>query len=316
MRHAIIDLGTNTFNLLVYEKGTIPGSGPGLKIVHEEERSVRLGQGGLEHGAITADAFERGLATLDEYADIARSLNVISIKGYGCSTLRNAKNAPEFAQKAAEAGIAIEVLKGDLEAEIILDGVRLAVSIGNKPALIMDIGGGSIEFILATDKALMWKQSFEIGVTRLRERIPISDPILLEDEMRVAGHLDAYLDPLWSVIERHEPHVLIGSAGSFESIAHMLMLQHNEPIQQNCTSHYFTLEHFEDLKDRLMRIPRHVRRNIPGLPEHRVDTIIYALIAIERVLVASGIRTLAWSRYSLKEGAAIRELRATDHGNC
>src|SRR5690606_4520797 len=103
---------------------------------------------------------------------------------------------------------------------------------------------------------------------------------------------------------------------SFESIAHMLILQRNEAIEENRTSYYFTLEQFEDLKDRLIRATRNDRRKIPGLPEHRVDTIIYALIAIERVLIASGIRNVAWSRYSLKEGAALKQLRNSDQGSC
>ncbi len=309
MPRAIIDLGTNTFNLLIFEPDRSSTEQIGLHIIHQEEIPVLLGKDGLERGVIGPEAFDRGLSALDRIMLVARSHGVSEAKGFGCSTFRNAANAKDLIRAAAERGIRIEVLAGGDEASIILDGVRLAVPFTSKPALVMDIGGGSIEFILATNKALMWKQSFEVGLTRVRERIPIGDPIGVDDELRVAEFFDAQLEPLWQIIDRHEPHLLIGSAGSFESIAAMLSAIVNEQIQVDQRSYSFTTDRFEELKDRLFRLSREERSASPGLPAHRVDTIIYAFIAIDRVLVASGIRDMAWSRYSLKEGAAIRELR-------
>jgi exopolyphosphatase/guanosine-5'-triphosphate,3'-diphosphate pyrophosphatase len=309
MPHAIIDLGTNTFNLLVFEKEeTTPGT-PSLKILHSEEVPVFLGKGGLEKGRIADDAFERGTLALQQLAATARSMHAERIHGFGCSTFRNSSNAKDFIRAAAEIGIEVTVIPGDQEAEIILDGVRHAVPLTQRPALVIDIGGGSIEFMLATDKALMWKQSFELGVTRLRERIPVSDQIQIEEEMRIAQHLDAHLEPLWQIIDRHEPHVLIGSAGSFDSLAVMVRSADNSDTG-NGRSQFFSADDFQDLKDRLFRLDRQQRSSFPGLPSHRVDTILYAFIAIDRVLVASGIREIACSAYSLKEGAAWRMIRA------
>src|SRR5690606_21780061 len=156
---------------------------------------------------------------------------------------------------------------GNEEAAIILDGVRQAVQLGDRPALVMDIGGGSIEFILATNKALMWKQSFELGVTRLRERIPISDPITMDEELRIAEHLDAHLEPLWQIIDRHEPHLLIGSAGSFDSLA--AMIDHDHFTDHRNTSLSIDAKQFDRLKDELLRMRREKRSNFPGLPAHR-----------------------------------------------
>jgi exopolyphosphatase/guanosine-5'-triphosphate,3'-diphosphate pyrophosphatase len=170
----------------------------------------------------------------------------------------------------------------------------------------MDIGGGSTEFILATEKALMWKRSFELGVTRLRERIPTSDPMTLQEETRIAEHLDNLLEPLYAVIERHEPHLLVGSAGSFDTLAAMVAAEDGSTLDALDITLPFSALRFDALKDRLMRMTREERLAVPGLPEHRVDTITYALVQIERVLLAGGIRELAWSRYALKEGAAVR----------
>jgi exopolyphosphatase / guanosine-5'-triphosphate,3'-diphosphate pyrophosphatase len=300
--NAIIDLGTNTFKLLVCDRAE-----GRLRVIHREEVPVYLGRGGIEQGIIAADAMERGMEALRSFRATALSHGIDNLKGFGTSALRNARNADVFVRRAKdELDIDISIIPGDEEASLILDGVRQAVSLGNKPTLIMDIGGGSTEFILATEKALMWKRSFELGVTRLRERIPTSDPMTLEEETRIAEHLDNLLEPLYAVIDRHEPHLLVGSAGSFDTLAAMVTAEDGITLDPLDITLPFSAFTFDALKDRLMRMDRAERLAVPGLPEHRVDTIPYALILIERVLLAGGIRELAWSRYALKEGAASR----------
>lgn len=299
---AIIDLGTNTFNLLVYRS-----SDHGIQVVHSVELPVFLGLGGIEQGRITEAAFARGIAALRQHLATARAHGATGVQGFGTSMLRNATNGPDFVEQAwNELGIRIAVIPGDREADLILAGVRHAVSFSTRPALVMDIGGGSTEFILATDKALMWKQSFELGVTRLRERIPVGDPISVDEEARIAQHLDDRLEALYAVIDRHEPHLLIGSAGSFDTLARMVCAERGIHLPDDATTLAFTAAEFDILKDRLLRMDRSGRLRAPGLPEHRVDTILYALVQIERVLLAGGIRELAWSRYALKEGAAAQ----------
>ena len=304
MRVAIIDLGTNTFNLLVAERN----ANGALRMLHSEDVSVFLGKGGIEKGLIAPDAIERGLNALERYTAIAKELGAVRITGFGTSALRNARNASAFVSAAKERfGIDVQVIPGDEEAALILDGVRQAVTLTTKPMLVMDIGGGSIEFMLATNKALMWKRSFELGVTRLRERFPGADPLSLEDQLRIGGHLDFHLEPLWAVMDRHWPTTLVGSAGSFDTLAAMVAGTEGRPLSEEEMTLPFTHIAFDALKDRLMGMNRAERMLVPGLPEHRVDTIPYALIVVERVLMR-GITDLRWSRYALKEGAAARLL--------
>jgi exopolyphosphatase/guanosine-5'-triphosphate,3'-diphosphate pyrophosphatase len=301
MKLAVIDLGTNTFNLLIAERGDR------LRVLHSEEVGVFLGKGGIEKGVIAEDAFARGLEALRTLGAKAHAWGVTDITGFGTSALRNARNGQAFVERAlAETGIPITIIPGEEEAGLILDGVRQAVPFGPHPQLVMDIGGGSIEFILATDKALMWKQSFELGVTRLRDRFAPSDPITLEEQFRIAEHLDARLEPLWAVIDRHAPHVLVGSAGSFDTLAAMIDAERGGNIGPEAITLAFTALEFDLLKERLMPMDHAERARVPGLPAYRVDTIPLAMIAIERVLVAGAIRELRWSRYALKEGAAAR----------
>lgn len=305
MTNAIIDLGTNTFNLLVFERGS-----SGVQIHHSTELPVFLGKDGIEKGLIAEDAFARGIEALRKHMATAQEFGAVDVHAFGTSALRNARNAPEFVLRAKEfLDLSIRIILGDEEADLILEGVRQAVPFTRKPALLMDIGGGSIEFILATEKAMMWKRSFELGATRLRERIPIGDPITVDEEARIAAHLDDRLEPLWAIIERHEPHRLIGSAGTFDSLAAMISAERGTTIADNATSLPFDALEFDALRERLLRMDRGQRSLVPGLPEHRVDTLPYALIAIERVLSAGSIRDLVWSKYALKEGAAARMIQ-------
>ncbi|MCC6938275.1 MAG: hypothetical protein IT226_08640 [Flavobacteriales bacterium] len=302
MREAIIDLGTNTFNLLVFERGDA-----GLNVVHSAELPVFLGKGGIENRRIAEDAFARGMEALRTHKATAQEHGATRVRGFGTSALRSARNGKDFVEQVRrELDIAITVIPGEEEADLILAGVRQAVPFGKQPSLVMDIGGGSIEFILATNRALMWKRSFELGVTRLRERIPISDPITVDEEARIAQYLDSQLEGLYAVVERQEPHVLVGSAGSFDTLAHIIAADRGITIPSDTNKLAFTALEFDALRDRILRLTCSERSRVPGLPEHRVETIPYALIAIERVLIAGGIRELAWSRYALKEGAAMR----------
>lgn len=305
MRSAIIDLGTNTFNLLVAQ----PDADGRLNIIHAEERAVFLGRGSIGKGELAPEAIARAMAVLHVFSDKSQELGVARIHGFGTSAMRSARDAGEFtARVQRELGIAITVISGEEEADLILDGVRQAVNFTAKPMLVMDIGGGSIEFILATDKALMWKRSFEIGATRLLECFSPSDPLLLEEYFRICAYLDAQLEPLFAVMDRHWPTALVGSAGSFDTLAELVTAERGEALAPDQITLAFSSTEFDVIKERLVGSTRAERAAMKAVPEYRVDTLPLALIAIERVL-AHGIEELRWSRYALKEGAAWRMVR-------
>lgn len=301
---SIIDLGTNTFNLLVAEEDAAGK----LHVLHSEERSVFLGRGGIERGLITGEAMERGLAVLRAFVDKSRELGAQRVSGFGTSALRNARNAQDFQERVKrDLDLDITIIPGEEEADLILEGVRQATPFSGKPVLVMDIGGGSIEFVLATDKALMWKRSFEIGATRLLERFSPSDPLTLQEYFRICAYLDAQLEPLFAVMDRHWPTALVGSAGSFDTLAELVASDRSTPISSGELTVTFSALEFDVIKESLIGSTRAERASIKAIPDYRVDTLPLALIAIERVL-ALGIEELRWSRYALKEGAAARLL--------
>lgn len=306
MRLSVVDLGTNTFNLLIAERD----ADGRLCVQHSEERPVFLGRSGIGRGLITSEAMERGLSTLREFVDMSLAMGVSRIMAYGTSALRNARNAGDFSARVKDLlQLDITILSGEEEAELILDGVRQAVTFTTRPMLVMDIGGGSIEFILATNKAVMWKHSFEIGATRLLERFSPSDPLLLEDYFRISSYIDAQLAPLYAVMDRHWPHTLVGSAGSFDTLAQLAAHEAGTTISSTTNNTVMGRALFDDLKEGIVGSTRAARARTPGIPDHRVDTLPLALLAMDRV-VMHGIEEVRWSRYALKEGAAWRALQA------
>src|SRR5690554_7120915 len=147
-RVAIIDLGTNTFNLLITEvEGSL------YRILTESKYPAKLGKGGIHKATITPEAMKRGLEALTAHLITISEYQVESIFCLATSAIRNATNGAEFVKKVKqELGLTIPVIPGDEEAQTIFDGVKQVVPLGSAYALIMDIGGGSVEFIIAKDR--------------------------------------------------------------------------------------------------------------------------------------------------------------------
>ena len=157
-RVAIIDLGTNTFLLLIAERAK--GS---YQIIHQHRIASKIGLGGINGGVITPEAVERAILALKEFRTTMDAWKVNRSFAYGTSAIRNAKNRLEFIhQIKTETHIEVKIISGEEEAELICLGVRQAVSLGKDKALIVDIGGGSVECIIANATDIFWKRSFEI----------------------------------------------------------------------------------------------------------------------------------------------------------
>lgn len=297
MRIAVIDLGTNTFNLLVAE-----AVGDGLRTVYTSETGVFLGRGGLERGVLQPEALARGRKTLLQLLADADAHGASAVTAIGTSALRNARNRDALFAGIERSDLSFRVISGAEEAELILLGVRQGVPFGAKPALVMDIGGGSIEFTLATAKATMWKGSFDLGASRLLERFSPADPLSLDMQLRMATHIDSVLEPLWAVMDRHWPRRLIGCAGCFDTLSALLTPDSTGPHS------LLDMDRYQALADELMHSPR-TQRIALGVPEFRLDTLPIALLLIDRVLLR-GIERLECSRYALKEGVAATLLNS------
>ncbi|MCK8491272.1 phosphatase [Spirosoma sp. RP8] len=301
MKQAIIDLGTNTFHLLIVEKNDT-----GYKTLFRESRPAKIGQAGINQGIITEEGIGRALAVLTYFRHVLDEHRVApeQVIATGTSAIRVARNQQEFIRRVEqETGIRIQVISGDQEAEYIYKGVRAAGSLDNTTALVIDIGGGSVEFILGNQERIFWKQSFEIGGQRLRERFMTSDPIGPASIRRLHNYFQEQLLPLANAIHQYHPAVLVGSSGSFDTLVDMWFM-HEQGRLPDPKQSAFTLpvEEFYRAYELLVTRNHAERMQIPGMIELRVDMIVVAVCLIDYVLKTYAISQIRTSTYSLKEG--------------
>jgi exopolyphosphatase/guanosine-5'-triphosphate,3'-diphosphate pyrophosphatase len=295
---AIIDCGTNTFNLLVAD---IKVNG-GYEILLNTKKSVKLGEGGLPGNRIDRKPFERGIKTFVEFVRIAKKNKAESIHAFATSAIRSTINGPDFVKKILDkTGVIIQVLNGDTEAQYIYKGVKLALEDLDKPILIMDIGGGSTEFIIARDNQVEWKRSFDLGAARLLEKFKPSDPITPDQEKKLKEFFKETLKPLSTKLKKYPVDKLVGCAGSFESLADMIEAVKKEP-QNTGKIYHFDNEECKAMHQKILASTEKERLNMPGLVEYRVDIIVFASIFITYIKKRFKIKDMSYSAFALKEG--------------
>jgi exopolyphosphatase/guanosine-5'-triphosphate,3'-diphosphate pyrophosphatase len=297
-RIAIIDLGTNTFHLLVADEREA-----GYRIVHRDRLSVKIGMGGINRGFVTEDAIQRTMLALQSFRNTMDRMKVKKTYAYGTSAIRNAANRDEIVEKIRHVtGIDVNIISGDQEAEFIYQGVRSALHLGVEKSLIIDIGGGSVEFILANNDKIFWKESIEIGAQRLLEKFQRHDPILEEEILTLNAFFDEKLTSLKAALKRHRPDVLVGSSGTFDTLSDIFCETHKILKTPDEIETPLTLPGFYEIYHDLVAKNREERMLVPGMIEMRVDMIVVACCLIRYILEAHAFDRIRVSTYSLKEG--------------
>lgn len=304
-RIAILDLGTNTFNLLIAEKTTT-----GINMIHQSKEISRLGEGGIHKKEIIPIAFERGVNALIKHRSTIDDHSCTKIIAFGTSAIRDAENGKSFTEKVREeTGINVEIINGEREAELIWEGARKAIQI-NETSLIMDIGGGSVEFIIGDDEKTEWRKSLPIGVSRLKESFPFSDPATDLEANDLISHLQNDLKELAEKCNSLKIKDLIGCSGSFDSYADMICFIHTGKSFNNSeyTHFHFDLTELNGLLGTIITTDNAQRQQIQGLSPMRRDFIVYGAILTQLVLEKCRIKNVFLSAYSLKEGVFFSEL--------
>jgi len=295
-----MDLGTNTFHLLIAE----PDADNFFKEIQHEYVGVKLGEGGINEGTIKPEAYQRGLDTLISFQGFIKQQNVGKVKAIATSALRSASNGQQFIDDVKQhTGIAIETISGDTEAGYIYQGVRASGCVGTATSLIIDIGGGSVEFILANKYEIFYKQSFEIGAARLMAKFHGTDPITPGEVTSLYKYLDEQLAPLYLALEGHDINNLIGSSGAFETFAELIELGNDNSfdLKENKT-YFFKKEELFKHTNQIIRANHEERAATKGIIAVRVDMIVVASLLTQYIMQKLRINNVIMSAYSLKEG--------------
>ncbi len=300
------DLGSNTFHLLI---GRLTNGKP--EPVFERKVAVGIGREGMGKRLILPEALDRSLTVLKEFSAVlaTHGIPVSEALVLATSAFRNAANSEQALQRIREeTGLMPVIISGEREAGYIFDGVQAsgALQFGS-PSLVMDIGGGSVEFILWDGMGAIWKQSFETGGLRLMEMFHQEDPLSSEAKSCMEDYLEKNLQPLWELVSGMKPLSLAGSSGAFDTLADIRNASESgSPGSiQDVTFQCITFSEFKLVFESVWHLPLQERLQIPGMTEFRAAMMPAALILIQMVLKKTGSDTIMISHYAMKEGAFL-----------
>ena len=295
---AIIDLGTNTFHLFiaaVEEKV--------LHTLYKEKIAVKIGHNGISDGRIAPDAFKRALHTLGVFRTVIDQFEVTDIRGVATSAIRNASNGKELlSQIKSSVGIDIEMISGKREAELIYYGVRAAGALMNTPQLMMDIGGGSVEFIIGDQQRIYWSHSFEIGAQRLLDKFHDVDPMPTHSIQSMNSWLEIELKELKAAQIKYKPQGFIGCSGTFDTLKDIYLSDQQIRKEINTKCFEIPISAYMKIHAELIQKDRSARLSIPGMLSMRVDMIVVASCLINFVLDQTEMKTIVACEFALKEG--------------
>ncbi len=303
---AIIDLGTNTFNLLI---ASVNGDKT-YQILHSGKLPVKLGEGGINQKIIAPAAYQRGLNAIGEHFRTILLHGATDVFAFATSATRNAANGQDFVNDIKNLfGVEVKVIQGDEEAELIYYGVRQAVSLNSENAIIIDIGGGSNEIIIGNGENYHWKRSYDLGISRLLQMFNPSDPITLAEVETIEEYVGKELADLEEPMKKFSPKLIVGSSGSFDTYRSILTSE--KVISPNGNpSVEIPIDEYLKLHKRLVSTTKEQRNAIPGMDPMRVDMIVLATIFTNFLIKKFGIDRMIQSAYALKEGAVWKMINS------
>ena len=302
MRIAALDLGSNSFHLLVVDAHA---DGTFVPLVREKEM-LRLGDVVSRDGRISDAAAERAVTAVRRFRTLADGVAADEIVGCATSAIREADNGAELIDRIYdETGVSVDVISGRDEARLIFGAVRASVLIDPAPAICFDLGGGSLEVTVGDGGGLLWSTSVHLGVARLSAELVSSDPPSEDDLRRLAERLTATLAPVAEEVADLAPAMAIGSSGTLCDLARMVAARREGTAPVSVNNLRVTREELLAVHEKLLSMPAEERRRLPGLDPQRADLIpagsTFALTALELF----GLDTLTVSEWALREGIVL-----------
>ena len=306
MRIAAIDIGTNSVHMIVVRVR------PDLsfEVIDREKAMVRLGAGGLDGKALTTEAMSAALQALSKFKRLAESHSVDEILAAATSATREARNGGEFlARIERETGIRPRVITGAEEARLIHLAAVYGVDVGSARAVVIDIGGGSVEITLGTATAIQAARSFKIGVIRLTERFVKSDPLSGRDERKLdEAHPRRDRPPLRA---DHADRLRPGDRHVRNDPQPRRRRQATAAARPraSCATCASRPSRFAGCARRSSRSRSEQRLAMPGLDPRRADLVVAGAVLLDTILRRLGAEDLTLCDLALREGLVLDYIR-------
>jgi exopolyphosphatase/guanosine-5'-triphosphate,3'-diphosphate pyrophosphatase len=307
IRRAVIDIGTNSVKILV---GDVNGTQ--VLPVFEASEQTRLGRGFYETHILQSEAISQTATAVAYFAAEARRIGAENVRVIATSAARDAKNADDLTDAVRSAsGLQIEVISGEQEADWAFQGVTTGTDLASGAVLILDVGGGSSEFILGHHGHAHFRESFQIGTVRLLERNPTSDPPSKEQLAACRLTIREFLQgkvrpklegPLGNSAEALQ---LVGTGGTTTVAArmkHSMTGFDRETIEKTRLSR----SEMHKMTETLWKMPLIQRQEIPGLPKNRADVILMGIAIYEGIMDEFSLAELRVSTRGLRYAALMQ----------
>jgi exopolyphosphatase/guanosine-5'-triphosphate,3'-diphosphate pyrophosphatase len=307
-RRAVIDIGTNSVKLLVADV-----AGADVRPLLEDSKQTRLGRGFYETHQLQPEAIAKTAEAVARFAEAARGLGAQSIRVIATSAARDAKNSRDLTEAVERAsGLKVEIISGEQEADWAYQGVTSDPALAQHPLLLLDVGGGSTEFILGHGEHKDFRHSFALGSVRLLEKFPVSDPPAPAELPTVRAWLKRFLQAEVRPKIRAELYYegkfdrvrLVGTGGTTSILARM-ELQAESFDRERIETVRLSLQRLSEWVERLWSLPLAERRQITGLPPKRADVILTGVAIYEAVMAEFGFTELRVSTRGLRFAAVM-----------
>ena len=302
MRIAAIDIGTNSIHMIVVKVR------PDLsfEVIDREKDMVRLGAGGLDGRSLTPTAMTAALQTLSKFRRLAESNKVDEIIAAATSATREAENGGDFiAEAGRQTGIRIRVISGTEEARLIHLAAGYGVDVGGSTAVVIDIGGGSVEITLGTATHLTMGKSFKTGVIRLTERFVRTDPLSAHDERRLVKYLNREMGAYVEQIAQSGFDRVIGTSGTILSLGALALNEEEGAPPQDLRNQRVPAKALRRLRKRIVAADIEERLHMPGLDPRRADLSVAGSVLLDTILRGLGADDLTLCDLALREGLVL-----------
>jgi exopolyphosphatase/guanosine-5'-triphosphate,3'-diphosphate pyrophosphatase len=309
MRLAAIDLGTNSFHLVITD--TKPNGS--FQVIESDKEMVRLGETGRDMKSLTPEAMDRGIAALRRFRAIIASRKATVIKAVATSAIREAENREQFIRRARlEAGFEIEVISGFEEGRLIYLGSLQALPNFSKKILLIDIGGGSAEYVIGERGEVKYVNSLKLGAIRVSHQYNLLGRPRSIDILNCRKHISGELGMTLRAIKSQGFKIAVGTSGTIQSIAAIIALgrPYNERVQSDrLNSFKFFRSEVQLVVERLIASPTiEARARIPGLDAKRADIILGGALVLLESMRVLGIESMIVSNFALREGVIYDQI--------
>ncbi len=317
MRCAVLDLGSNSFHLLVADI-----TGNAVHPVRRQREMLHLGRAIARHGKIPADLEVRATATVERLAELARRLGAEPMVAVGTEALRRPESRDLLDRLSEAAGTPVTLLDGEEEARLSYLGARASVDVSEEPTLLFDLGGGSLEFAIGQGERTLWATSLPLGASRLSAMLDPDpgdgdpdDPPQPAAIAQLRAHVRETLAPALATISTHAPQSLLAVGGTVRALARHLATRTGRWLPATVNQAPLPLETLREATEELLAVGSTARARIPGVKSRRADHLHVAAIILEEVIERLPDGDVRVSDWGLREGVLLHRfgrVRITD----